>query len=136
MSLSGRPCSCGGRNKNCAKCEGSGMEAATTGKRRGRTDAHAPDSIVRGGFMNPLRGPVRQGSLTRRPAPERTVECAMCGRRVAEVGRAMHAADKHFPQLPRGRVTVEVSKPPTTTQPKAPSGAPRKKATRRSPPPS
>ena len=69
---------------------------------------------------------------TRPKAPTTKVQCDVCGRKVAEKGRADHAEAVHYPKLLRGRVPVEVVRPPD--QPKGLAAAARKKASRREPP--
>ena len=137
MSLSGKPCSCGGRNKNCKDCGGSGLAPARPArKKRGKGPALSSGGSVVGGWMNAPRRERAVDATDGIVAPPTRMRCALCGKKITEGGSARHAEAVHFPQLPRGRVVVEVLREPTTTQTKAPVKSPRKKATRRSPPPS
>lgn len=70
MSLTGKPCSCGGRNKNCAKCDGSGL---------------AP----RGARVPRERRP---------PKPPHRLPCAVCGQLITGTERRVHAEEAHGPR--------------------------------------
>jgi hypothetical protein len=133
MSLSGKPCSCGGRNKNCAKCDGSGLAPGGASRsRRGRKGATGPSDIVQGGFVSaPRRGEVST-PRSRSTIPTTKYRCEVCGRKVAEQGRAHHAEAAHYPQAPRGMGPLKAESP--RAAPNASPGFGRKLAKRREPP--
>lgn len=133
MSLSGRPCSCGGRNKNCAKCDGGGLAPGGARRsRRGGNGATGPSDIVQGGSMSaPRRDEVSTAPL-RPTIPTTKCQCEVCGRKVAEQGRAHHAEAVHYPRALRGMGPLKAESPraASNTSP----GFGRKLAKRREPP--
>jgi hypothetical protein len=70
MSLTGRPCSCGGRNKNCDKCDGSGL--ALGGRR-------SPPTV-------------------RPPKPPPRFPCAVCDQLITRTEQRVHADEAHGPR--------------------------------------
>jgi hypothetical protein len=122
------PCTCGGRNKNCVRCDGSGIEPRRFRGAHGKVREVAP-RVGRApsvGWMIRSKGG-RRGPKPSMP-PGSRVQCEVCGRFVRESGQVAHAEAKHHPALQPAR------KHELAAQPQAPavSVAPRVKARRRS----
>jgi hypothetical protein len=122
------PCTCGGRNKNCVKCDGSGVAPKRSSGTRGKGRVVTPTVVkpLTTGWMN-RSGTRRRGAATSK-LPSSKLRCEVCGRTVKEAGRAAHAEANHGPSPRSAKKKGPSDAPPRSI----PTAAPRIKAKRRS----
>jgi hypothetical protein len=89
VSLSGRDCSCKGRNKNCNKCSGSGLaEPATSGRKQLRKQRQ----LDRGDVAH-----FKTKADAKSKVRDELLICALCGSSVRPEDLCAHAECVHGP---------------------------------------
>lgn len=106
--LSGKPCSCGGNNENCYKCDGTGFYSLDK-------KPSGPDGILV--FMGGISGEMRHGGKGKSPKrkPTTDVECPVCKIKLSPEHLSNHQQYEHTKMYqvvaPRLMVVAKVAKP-------------------------